>query len=196
MKRLALALLLSAAFIPGRADEQLKNPDFADGRSHWQGDGESVAQANNADATPSFSENNATTGSGLLLKLSSRDWVKVTQDFRPLAAAGTLTVVYELSDGLTFSTDFDDYKNIPAKIDYANFQSFDILAGKWIMTIFESADTQLKYYAITPKTGTQLQTFKTRIEGLVVRDDKTICIAFPPGRGTVTLHHVGLSDGE
>lgn len=193
MKLLALCLLLAGQVQLG-ADEQLKNPDFTDGRSHWEGDGESAAAAENADVPPSLTENNVATAPGLLLKLSRRDWVKITQDFRPLAAAGTLTIVYKLSDGLTFSTDFDDYKNIPQKIDYSSFQTFDILAGRWIMTLFESADTRLKYYSIGPKMDAQAQTFQTRIEGLVVREDKTLCLAFPPGQGTVTLLHVGLSD--
>jgi hypothetical protein len=194
MKTLALSFLVLAASIPLQADEQLKNPDFTDGRSHWEGDGESVAASDNTDLAPSLTQNNVTSATGLLLKLSSRDWVKITQDFRPLAAAGTLTVVYTLSDGLAFSSDFDDYKSVPQKIDYSNFQPFDILAGNWILTLFESADTQLKYYAITPKPNASAQTFKTRIEGLVVREDKTLCLAFPPGHGTITLLHVGLSD--
>ena len=190
MRLVTAALLSLACLFPLRADEQLKNPDFADGRSHWEGDGESasVASDNANPLDPTDSSHNA----GLLLKLDGHDWVKITQDFRPLAASGVLTISYRLSDGLAFSTDFDDYKNIPHQIGYDNFQSFDLLAGQWIMTVFESADTRLKYYTMKPKATTDPQSLKIPIEGLVVRDDKTICLAFPPGKGTVTILHVGL----
>lgn len=192
MNKLTFGLFLLLASLQLRADEELKNPDFSDGRSHWEGDGESALAAENADAAPSLTETNVTPASGLLLKLSRRDWTRVTQDFRPLGSSGTLTVVYKFSDGLTFSTDTRDYVNVPALMNFGSFKSFNIKPGTWIALFIESARMEMDYYKVTPQPGTGTQTYKGNVDNLVPREDKTICLAFPPGTGTVTLLHVGL----
>lgn len=192
MKKLTFGLFVLLTSLQLQADEELKNSDFTDGRSHWEGDGESALAAESANAAPSLTETNVTTASGLLLKLSRRDWTRVTQDFRPLGSSGTLTVVYKLSDDLTFSTDTNDYVNVPALMNFNSFKSFNIRPGTWIALFIESARTEMDYYNVTPKSGSDTQTYKGRIFNLVPREDKTICLAFPPGTGTVTLLHVGL----
>lgn len=192
MKTLALIIFSLAAFFPLKADEELKNPDFTDGRSHWEGDGESLNSAVNADAAPTLTEHNVTGVSGLLIKLSRRDWMSVSQDFRPLGSAGKLTVVYKLSDDIAFSTITDDYVNVPAHMGFNAFMSFNIPPGHWIALFLETARNEMDYYNVTPKSGSATQTYKDNITNLVPREDKTICLAFPPGSGTITIYHVGF----
>ncbi len=141
---------------------------------------------------PSLTENSTTPTGGLLLKLSRRDWTRVTQDFRPLGSNGTLTVVYKFSDGLAFSTDINDYMNVPALMNFGGYRPFNITPGNWIALFIETANSEMEYYNITPKTGSDTQTYKGKIVDLVPRVDKMICLAFPPGTGTVTILHVGL----
>jgi hypothetical protein len=191
MKFLAPSILLLAIFIPLKADEELKNPDFTNGRSHWQGDGVAAAERN-TDANP-LAQTDSSQNGGLVIKLSRRDWTRVSQDFRPLNANGVLTVVYKFSDNLAFSTDPDDYKNVPQKMNFGAFKPFDIKAGNWIALFIETARFEMDYYNITPLASSDTQTYKGDISGLVPRVDKTICLAFPPGVGTITLLHVGLS---
>jgi hypothetical protein len=191
MKPLALALL-AFALLPLRADEQLKNPDFSDGRSHWEGDGESLSVADNAQDAPTLGEDSTVPKGGLILKLSRRDWTRVHQDFRPLSSGGTLNITYKFSDGLTFSTETNDYLNVPALMGYQGFRPFNIAPGTWVALFIETARNEMDYYTITPKTGTDTQTYQGQISDLVPRVDKSIMLAFPPGSGTITLYHVGL----
>jgi hypothetical protein len=189
------SLFFLATLVSVSADEQIKNPDFIDGHSHWEGDGESAAAAGGDNSNPlATADSSQSPSGGMLFKLSGRDWLKITQDFRPLIAAGTLTITYKLSDDFAFSSDYDDYKNVPQSIDYGSYEPFDIPRGTWVVTFLEQSTTELKYYVVKPKAGTDPQTYTVRIEGLIIRDDKVLCLAFPPGKGTLTLLHVGFSD--
>jgi hypothetical protein len=192
MKTTACVLLLSFAVLPLFAEQELKNPDFVDGRSHWEGDGESASVAANADAIPTLDANNTVPTGGLLLKLSRQDWTRVTQNFRPLGSNGVLTIVYKLSDGLTFSTERKDYSNVPALMGFGGYKPFSIKPGNWIALFIESTTSMMEYYNITPKAGSATQTYIGHITGLAQREDKTLCLSFPPGSGTVTITHVGL----
>jgi len=192
MKHLALALLFFTTLLPIRADEELKNTDFADGRSHWEGDGESLAAAVDAAAAPSLGATPSSAQAGLLLKLSRRDWTRVTQNFRPLHSEGILTVTYKFSDDLVFSKDIADYTGVPALMGFTSYRPFNIKPGNWIALFIESATSEMEYYNITPKPGPDAQTYKGNIHDLVPRVDKTLCLAFPPGTGSITIIHVGL----
>jgi len=192
MKNFALAILLFVPLLPMMADEELKNTDFTDGRSHWEGDGEALATANNADATPTLGATAPSTQAGLLLKLSRRDWTRVTQGFRPLHSNGTLTVTYQLSADFAFSQAIEDYTNVPTLMGFTSYRPFNIRPGTWIALFIETATQEMEYYKVTSKPGADTQTYKGEISDLVPRVDKTICLSFPPGTGTITLLHVGL----
>ena len=192
MKNFALALLFFTALLPIRADEELKNTDFTEGRSHWEGDGEALSVAVDANAAPTLGAPPPSTQAGLLLKLSRRDWTRVTQNFRPLHSEGILTVTYKFSDDLVFSKDIADYTGVPARMGFNSYRSFNIRPGNWIALFIESANLEMEYYNITPKPGPDEQTYKGNIHDLVPRVDKTICLAFPPGTGSITILHVGL----
>jgi hypothetical protein len=175
----ALVLTLIPALI--RGDESIKNADFTDGINHWEGDGLSVA----AEGTGT---------QGLIIKLQAHDWTRTTQDFRPLQTSGVLKIVFQCSDDLQFSTDPKDYRGITGKAGFSDFKSPRLDPGNWVVFLLETAGVELTYFPIKPAAGTAVQTFTSNVTGLVAREDKIICLAFPPGTGSVTLLHIGLAD--
>jgi hypothetical protein len=193
MKKLALAIFVLTFLVPLRADQELKNTDFADGISHWEGDGESAADAGNSDAG-GIPDPNAPAPTGVVIKLSPHNWTKIAQEFRPLQPNGVLTVVYKFSDDLAFSTDPEDYNHVPQKMGYGAFKPFHIKPGKWVALFIETAHLEMDYYKMKSQPGSAVQTSQCTIKGLVPREDKIVALAFPPGTGMVTILHVGLDN--
>ncbi len=184
---LALACSLSV-----HADNWVQNGDFADGIDHWRGNGRAPADFapdNPLDAPDPF------TSKGLIVPLRGI-WDKVEQDFHGKSASGILTVTYMISPDLAFSTNPDDYVNMPDQIHYDGWKPFNTPPGDWIVFIADFGSAHGTYWEIKPKLGTSApQTFRAKVERLTPLEDKTITFGFPPGTGKIVLLSVSLTDG-
>jgi len=191
MKNLVIAFLLLTSLARVHADNILENGDFADGTSHWYGDGRppsDFAPENPLDKPDPF------TSKGLIMPLKELDWTRMAQDFKGRIASGILTLTYMLSPDLTFSTKPEDYVNMPAHIHYGGWKSVNTPPGAWVVFIADFGSAHGSYYTIRPNLGsTGAQTYKLPFSKLTPLEDKTITIAFPPGKGTVVILNVSLT---
>ena len=190
MKKLTLAFLLAASVQLINADNVLKNSDFADGTLSWQGDGrtpDDFKPLDGSDATTNYGTQ------GLIIPLRSHTWTKIVQDFRTDSSSVTLHITYKLSSDATFSTLDDDYVNVPHSIDFDAWAPFNGKKGGWMTMVSDFTKARIFYNNVMPKPGsTDEQTVTETINSLIPEDDKTICLAFPPGTGAVILLHVSL----
>ena len=171
-----LALLLPLA---ARADEMLKNTDFADGTSHWSGDGESAAASDAAPSKP-----------GLIVKLR-HSWTKVTQGFPGKTGQYTFTMTYSVEPGTSFSTDPNDFRRVVDQLGLTALKSFWITPGQWVVIMIDPAAGRFTFSDINPVTADGAQTITSDFN-LDSDGDKKICLGFPPGTGSVTLINVSL----
>lgn len=116
MKPLPLAFLLLLVLTwPLRADVGIQNGDFSDGISHWHGDGR--APADFATDNP-LQAQDPTTSKGMIIPLKHSTWCRAEQDFTTGSGNGELTVTYMVSADLAFSTNADDYTNMPQQLGW------------------------------------------------------------------------------
>jgi hypothetical protein len=192
MKFLACALLILACAVPLRAQNWLQNGDFADGITHWRGQGR--APADFAPENP-FDKPDPFTSKGLIIPLKHESWLKVAQDFKGKMASGVMTITYKVSPDLAFSDKPDDYVDMPQQIHYDGWQSFNTPPGEWIVFIADFGSARGSYYMIKPKLGSSdPQTIRLQVNGLTPLEDKTITFGFPPGQGKLVILQVSLTD--
>jgi hypothetical protein len=192
MKRLACLLLLLFTALEARADFWLTNGDFSDGASHWYGDARWPSDFAPPDP---FTKADPFTSQGMILELKPERWMKEFQDFKGKSPDGILKISYILSPGLNFSTNADDYKNMPDKIGWDAWKAFDTPPNDWVVFVSEMEQRHGEYYLIAPQMGsTKEQTISMPLHGMTPWSPKTIAIAFPPGDGTVVIHSVQIVD--
>ncbi len=192
MKKLALLLFLSAASLSLPAADWLENSTFQGGIVHWYGNGQSPA-----DFTPKnpFDKPDPFTSKGLIVSLKGHDWRKVSQDFKGTLSGGVLTITYQVSPDLKFSTKLEDYQNMPGHIGFNGWKPFDTPAGEWVIFISDFGSSHGIYYVLKPDLdSSKPQTIKAKISGLTPHQNKTITLAFPPGTGTIVFTEVSLTD--
>ena len=84
---------------------------------------------------------------------------------------------------------------MPDHIGYDGWKSFNTPPGDWIVFVSDFGSARGTYFSIKPKLGSSAeQTFRTRLHGLTPLEDKTITLAFPPGKGTLVVLSVSLTD--
>jgi len=194
MKALAFAVLALAFALPLRAGNWLQNGDFVDGISHWYGDGRSPADFTAADP---FAKADPFTSKGLIIPLKHVSWTKVAQDFKGKSASGVITITYMVAPDLTFSDKQDDYVNMPNHIGYNAWAPFNTTPGEWIVFLSDFGSNHGAYYEIKPNLGSgDPQKFQARISGLTPLADKTITLAFPPGKGNIVILDISMTDNE
>ena len=185
MKLLPLLLLLVVSCVLTlRADDVIQNGDFADGTTHWHGDGRSsadFASDNPLQASDPF------TAKGMIILLKGTSWSKVAQDIRPKSSSGVLTITYKFSKDMTFLDKPDDFKNVPAQMGWG-WLPFSIPVGSWLVDITDSTGTKGTHSDVKPKMGTSdPQTVKINMNGLSAHDETTLTLGFPPGTGMVVI---------
>jgi hypothetical protein len=189
MKKLSLVFLLIASFQLAHADNVLKNSDFTDGALNWHGDGRTPADLkpqDSLDAAPDYGDK------GLVIPLKSRDWTKIIQEFKTQSSEGTLNITFKLAPNTAFSSKDEDYTNVPHSIGFDAWLPFNGKKGGWMTMVSDFAKMRLFYDTIIPKGGNDPETFSETVSSLIPEDEKTICLAFPPGTGAVILLHVSL----
>ncbi len=193
MKALAYVLLALVLTVPVRADGDnwIQNGDFADGITHWYGGGRSPADF--ASDNP-LQGNDPFTSKGLIIPLHAATWSKVAQDFKGKVSSGVMTITYMISKDFAFSTKPDDYVNMPGKIGYDAWQTFNTPPGAWVVFLSDFGSSHGTYYEITPKPGSSApQTYRARIQNMTPYENKTITLAFPPGAGMIVVLNVSLT---
>jgi len=192
MKPLLFGLLVLALAFPLRADNWIDNGNFTEGIDHWRGNGR--APSDFAPENP-MDKPDPLTSKGLILQLREADWDKVQQDFHGKSTDGVLTITYMMSPDLTFSKQPDDYSDVPDQIHYDDWDPFSVPAGNWVVFIADFGKYVGNYYVIQPKRGAKgVQTYKAKVQGLTPLADKTITLAVPPGKGTMVILSVSLTD--
>jgi len=191
MKNLFLVVLLFGSVQLLQADDILKNSDFTDGALNWHGDGRSPADLKPADALDTSAPNYG--DKGLIIVLKPRNWTKIVQEFKSDTATVHLNISYQLAPNTVFSTKEEDYKNVPNKIDFNGWLPFNGKVGSWMVMLSDFAKERIFYNSVESSANpTAPQNFSCSYNSLIPEDEKTLCLAFPPGTGAVILLHVSL----
>jgi hypothetical protein len=194
MKTLA-ALLFSSFFLTSGSialadsGSVLRNSDFSEGVTEWEGD------AHTPDST-SFDDPTITPPtSGLVVKLRHGEWTKVTQDFDGDIGQYNLTVTYAVSANLSFSTKQEDYVNIPSLLNFNNLMPFSSMPGNWVVIVNDLGAMHYTYWKIVPKLdGSGTQTFTAQIQlDSPAAQKKGFYLCFPPGNGYINLLGISLT---
>jgi len=200
LPKLVIALFLVVAFsFPTSASDLLLNGDFHDGTTHWHGDGEAV------DGTP-----------GLVIRLRKDRWTAVCQRFSAEAKNLKLKVTYSISDGSTLLAKGSSDELIPSfsatALERATGLANHIYEtamhpGEWLaMTVdpsgYNSGSHPVyvnnRYNDDDSSSGNNgsdpgnPRTFSTVLYHYMYFQDSSLCLAFPPGEGTVTITNVEL----
>lgn len=192
LKKIALSLLILAGILPLHADNLIQNGDFTDGITHWHGDAQGPADF--APANP-FDKPDPFTSKGLIVTLKDNRWRKVAQDFTGKITGGVLTITFMVSPDLAFSASGADYVGVPHKIGYDGWAPFNTTAGAFVFLISDFGSSTIWYNSVTPELGSsKVQTIKDKLTSLTPKEDKTITLAFPPGKGTIVILSVTLTD--
>lgn len=187
LSKLAIAVTLvigSLSFV--QADDILLNGDFADGKTHWHGDGDSPE-----------------TGGRLVITLNPDKWTAVYQTFSAEIAPLQLKITYELSSDCTLlATQSTEQPTAPLTSDALREATglpntiFNIgLAHNcaWlILLVGDGTMVEERHVYIRPNKKNPY-VFNEAISPWNGKfDDTSLCLAFPPGHGTVTLTKVEL----
>jgi hypothetical protein len=184
MKTLALLLFLAGGSAALADTDALKNGDFSDGITHWEG---------NCHTAGSASDDSSAT-SGVVVNLRSGDWTKINQDFDGKEGNYILTITYIPSPGLTLSQRGEDYQNTAQKMGLAGLPPINTKPGNWCLLLVDTGVNRFTYWELTPTLNASgVQTIKTQVT-LKSSDEHTkgFYLGFPPGDGSINLQSITL----
>ncbi len=191
MKKLTLVIFLVLSTETLWADSWLKNSDFSDGNTDWIGDGK--VPSDYAEDSAMDGAADPITSKGLIVELKNTLWTKVRQDFRNKESEGTLKITYMVSKDFSFSDKPEYYQNVPYQIDFGGWWDFNIPKGSWAVFITDMGAYHENNFDFKPKPKPgEPQTVKEKIGGFDADSDKTIMLAFPPGKGMIVLLNVSI----
>lgn len=183
MKRLLpLLFALAAAILPVRADI-LANGDFQNGSAHWDGD-----------------RKTDTDSPSLTITLKHDTWTKVYQKFHSADSALKVHVAYQFSADCTFLPQNGDagffvtdgvIRDITGE-RLANVMSDPLPIGGFISVVFDPTKPLVFTSLLHGNLSSDPQEAGGFFYDLNPHEEKIFYIAFPPGKGTVTLTHVSL----
>lgn len=197
-----------------QTDETMENADMSDGTTHWHGD----CQVAGTDSTNDFITNSGGSAKGIVVNLHAMSWTKVTQEiheYKGHKGWKQLTIVYQATPDLKFSTRSADYGNLGPIIGFGGMNlpaimgqatalidmppgsraSFSTSATQNIITIYQDRVVSSSF---APKADGQTQTFTAQWNppAATQDDNPTFVLAFPPGNGTITLLKISLLPGQ
>jgi hypothetical protein len=183
-----LALLMAA--FTARADDIILNSNFADGKTHWHGDGDAP------DA-----------GGRLVVTLKPDKWTVVSQNFSAGGTTLKLKITYALSSDCTLGQTGDKpippltpegleeacgLENTNIQVTFPRNELFAALVVEdgWIHSrnFVLNSDRQS---ATANADGSS--TYTSPLISWIGFNDANLCLCFPPGQGTVTLTAVALT---
>ena len=190
MKKSLLAFLLVASLQLVHADNVLKNSDFADGAQYWHGEGrtpEDLKPQNSLDTPVDYGDK------GLIMVLRPQTWIKIVQEFKTRSASATLNVTYKIAPNTTFSSKDEVYQNVPHSIGFDVWYPFNGKRNTFMTMVCDVLNYRTTCDNVAPNfRTTDKQTYTEAIDSMVLDDEQTIYLAFPPGTGAVILLHVSL----
>jgi hypothetical protein len=191
MKGLLLFVLLASSTLLARADI-LANGDFADGPAHWKGDAKEI------------SSDDLTAGNqpGVVVTLKKDAWTKIYQTFSTHEKEVQYSITFKLSSDYQVdqtpydpssgsvsgpSPGLDDIEGVYPLYAYA-------YNGAWTLVVQEFGASGWNYIHPRPDPRkTDAQTLTGTIRRLTDHAEKILILAFPPGKGTVTLTNIALT---
>ncbi len=173
-----------------RADV-LVNSDFSEGRAHWGGDAEDIAARNPFDPS-----GNDTPTTGVMIKLKKDKWTMIYQSFPVRTPALYYTIAFKLSRDYKLAGKGDDeeagdFSGVPGIM-----QLYNVPIGHWTLFYTGTDPTDaasIKMKNLDPKGSTKIQTLTGKLINLANGADANLILAFPPGKGSVTLTTLELS---
>jgi len=178
---LVTALFLAAALSSAKAHDILANGDFSDGKTHWQGDGEAPD-----------------TGGRLVITLNPDRWTAVRQTFSANSKEAKLKITYTLSDdcslmnsdmgppltahALEKATGLDN--NIS---DVTMYHSY-----AWMVLLVSGGSLMYESPVSLGNGESNPHTYTTTISEWAPFNNDALCLAFPPGKGSVTITSVSI----
>jgi hypothetical protein len=187
MKRLATALIILACVLPLQADI-LANSTFADGRAHWNGDGQDAVTPAGAELT------DGSPPSGLLINLKKDKWAKIFQDISVRGNQLYFSLKFALSA---------DYKPFPAQpaangnlwlnlSDLGFSGSLTVPERHWQFVIVGPRTTFFAPVPVDPAKSSP-QTITGKFPPIPDGMDAVFILAIPAGEGSVTLLNLSLT---
>ena len=186
---LTLALLIPLGLL--QAEPILQNSDFLDGMAHWYGDCRTTADMAADSDDPAIQA--STPKPGLVVKLRSGSWTKVQQDFATPPGTLNLAITYTVSPDLKFSTSPDDYTNMTGAVGFTAWRAYPTQIAHWCVLMCDVAAGHANISQFLPQITPDPQTVQGTFSRLKSNEQKTICLAFPPGQGTVTFQNISLT---
>lgn len=179
----AAFLLLTAWSGAARANDILANGDFSNGSAHWQGD-----------------RTTDTDSAHLVITLKHDTWTKIYQVFHSSDSALKVHVSYSLSEDCTFLPQngmagfylTDGVLKDITGLRIANVGATLIPIGGFLSVIVDPSKPLIFSSIMGGKADAEAQTASGFFYDLNPHEEKTFYVAFPPGKGTVTLTGVLL----
>jgi hypothetical protein len=192
MKRTALALVFALSMGSlGAEPDILLNSNFAEGHAHWKGD---ALDIETPDAPKLMRAAVTTTPAGVAIKLKRDQWTKIFQTFIVRDPKLFYTVTFRLSPDYklisqnnddTSSADFTDVEAINAAIPLPE--------QNWTLLLAGGSTAQRALHPDLNKRS-EPQSISGRLSDLNPGIEAVLVIAFPPGKGTVTLSSISLTN--
>jgi hypothetical protein len=191
MKTVLIALVVLACALPLRADI-LANGDFTDGPAHWKGDAKEITS------------DDLTAGNqpGVVVTLKKDAWTKIYQTFSTHEKEVQYSITFKLSSD--YQVDQSPYDPSSGSVSGPSPGLDDIEGvyplyaytynGVWTLVVREFGGTGWNYIHPRPDPKkTDSQTLTGSIRRLTDHAEKILILAFPPGKGTVTLTNITLT---
>jgi hypothetical protein len=197
-KLLLFGLALALGSTLAGADPILVNGDFQDGKAHWKGDGKDAASDDITDINSPLSNQGST--SGMLLQLRS-DWTSVSQIFNTRETELVFSMSYKTSSDFALGNgnggdgSIGGIESVIENLVGFPLQHRDIMIHKncALVVISDPSQNLVIYSEVRlPAASSDEQKVSTKIPGLMAHEEKTFYLAFPPGTGTITFHHIAL----
>ena len=183
-----LTLLLLTCILPLQADI-LANSNFADGRAHWKGDAQDAETADSHNLARAPSGNSA----GVVIKLQKDKWNKIYQNLTLRDAKLLFTITFQLSADYKLTSQNNDDRSAADFSDVPEINKPRILPEQyWRFIMAGGSNVTRTLQPDLTKKGQQ-QTLSGRFSDLTINSEAVFLIAFPPGKGSVTLYNVSLS---
>ncbi len=178
---LVLAATILGLFLSNLPAQEVDNPDFAKGKTGWQGDGKVVYFA--ADGSISETASPGAT-QGLKIDLSKNAWREVHQSLRPKQKDTEIQYSVQVMAEPSFV-------RLPESREYSDVDFQQGGGYIWSALVYPKCDFLLRvrddtwYYR--PRSLTPLGTWKTITENFpkLKARQREIALLFPPGEGTV-----------
>jgi hypothetical protein len=182
IRTLALLLFVGAGLAARADSNELTNGSFADGLNGWEGDVH-VAGGSSDDS-------NST--KGVVVRLRSGDWSKISQDFNVGPGTYTLTVTYVITPNTTFSKRPEDYLNVPRLLNMGGMV-FNVHPGQWAAVFGDPGASEFTFCPLAPAVASGNQTVVAEMTFASSSDHrKGFTLGFPPGTGTINLLSITL----